>query len=219
MVSAGHNDAGKILAQVPGAAGRIDTDKLSLYITDLLSWNPRIGLISKRDTADVLVRLIAKSIQLWDLLAERVPEIVLREGVSVIDIGSGGGFPGIIWHLLNPEINVLLVERKGKKAFFLEKSALQLGGTALSVLQKDARDLVRDPRHAEAYDAAVIMAVAPPEQMGETVEGLLKPGGVFLAPRGEGVRTFSSTIGTCMGIHSAVESPEGPVLIYKKLLK
>lgn len=216
MSNAGHADADAILARVPGISDRIDSDKLRLYIAELLSWNPRIGLVSKRDTADVLVRLIAKSVTLWDLLVDSVPEVMLREKLAIVDIGSGGGFPGVIWQLLNPEVSVTLVERKEKKAFFLEKSAALLGNDSLRIFQKDARDLVRDPAVKESFDVAVMMAVAPPDQLGDAVEGLLRPGGVFLAPRSEGETIFPPTIGKRLSIHSAKMSTEGPALIYIK---
>jgi 16S rRNA (guanine527-N7)-methyltransferase len=217
MTNDGRFDADSILARVPDSAARMDSGRLRLFISELIAWNPRIGLVSKRDTANVLIRLLTKSIALWDLLVERIPEVMLRECLSVVDIGSGGGFPGVIWKLLAPEISITLVERKEKKAFFLEKSAALLGMDSLSVLQRDARDLVRDPGARESFDVAVMMAVAPPEQLGDTVEGLLKPGGVFLAPRAEGETVFPGTIGKNMGIHSAEMGPEGPALIYVKL--
>jgi 16S rRNA (guanine527-N7)-methyltransferase len=217
MPNAERSDADSILARVPGITARIDCDSLRLFVEELISWNPRIGLVSKRDTANVLVRLITKSVELWDLLVERVPEVMLRDGLAVVDIGSGGGFPGVIWKLLTPEISITLVERKEKKAFFLERSTALLGLRSLRVIQRDARDLVRDPEAVESFDVAVMMAVAPPEQLGDTVEGLLRPGGVFLAPRAEGETVFPGTIGRNMGIHSADMGPEGPALIYIKL--
>lgn len=218
MPNAGPADADSILARLPGIGDRIDSKKLHRYISELLSWNPRIGLVSKRDTADVLVRLISKSVALWDLLAAKVPQVMLREGLAAVDIGSGGGFPGVIWKLLAPEASVTLVERKEKKALFLERCALLLEDSGLRIIQKDARDLIREPFMPESFDVAVMMAVAPPDQLGATVEGLLKPGGVFLAPRSAGERVFPSHIGERMGIHSAEMILEGPALIYIKSL-
>lgn len=216
MPNGGHAEVDSVLALVPGIAGRIDSDTLRLYIGELLSWNPRIGLVSKQDTVNVLARLISKSVSLWDLFVDRVPEMKPPAGLTVVDIGSGGGFPGLIWKLLNPGISVTLVERKEKKAFFLEKSAALLGVDSLHIIQKDARDLARNTHMRESFDVAVMMAVSRPAQMGDAVEGLLKPGGVFLAPRGAGEMNGAVPIGNSMRIRDTVIGNEGPTLIYIK---
>lgn len=210
-----NREAASVLASLPGVTGRVDRAKLERYIEALLSWNARIGLISKHNTSQVLIRLVERSVELWDIAVERLPEIVLQERLRVVDIGSGGGFPGVVWKLLQQEMDLTLVERKEKKAFFLNKVATLLELASFSVIQRDLHELANDARLAGAYDVALMMAVAPPDEVGSAVERLLGRGGVFIIPRGEAETVFPPTIGADLNIHSAVATAHGPVLIYQ----
>lgn len=216
MAENGNARVTKILEQLPGIPERFKTSQISLFISELLKWNQRLGLVSKRNTGQVVVDLIRRSMALWDFVEERAPLVALREGARVVDIGSGGGFPGVIWQLMQPEISVTVVERKTKKALFLQRLAVILNVAGFAVEEKDVELLAAEAASKETFDIAVMMAVAPPGDLATAVEALLKPGGVFATLRGRNDAVFPGTIGSTMVIHSAVAGPEGPMLLYEK---
>jgi 16S rRNA (guanine527-N7)-methyltransferase len=95
--------------------------KLEEYVALVVKWNPKINLISKGDLEDIWDRHIEDSAQIVSL-----PKI----GPSWVDLGSGGGFPGIVVAILlrsiSPSTKVVLVESDGRKATFLRQVALKL---------------------------------------------------------------------------------------------
>ena len=95
--------------------------KLEEYVALVVKWNPKINLISKGDLEDIWDRHIEDSAQIISLT-----EI----GPSWVDLGSGGGFPGIVVAILlrsiSPSTKVVLVESDGRKATFLRQVALKL---------------------------------------------------------------------------------------------
>jgi len=95
--------------------------KLEEYVALVVKWNPKINLISKGDLEDIWDRHIEDSAQIVSLT-----EI----GPSWVDLGSGGGFPGIVVAILlrsiSPSTKVVLVESDGRKATFLRQVALKL---------------------------------------------------------------------------------------------
>jgi 16S rRNA (guanine527-N7)-methyltransferase len=91
---------------------------LSLFVR----WNARINLTSVRDEDSILFRHFVESIA----CARALPE-----GIStLLDFGSGGGFPGVPIALIRPEITVTLAESQGKKAAFLQEAVRVLGISA-----------------------------------------------------------------------------------------
>ena len=97
--------------------------QLSVYLDLLLSWNQRTNLTAIRDPEQVVQRHFGESL----LLASMLPSGV----TSVLDLGSGAGFPGIPLQLLHPEAVVTLAESQGKKASFLREVVRSLGLTCL----------------------------------------------------------------------------------------
>jgi len=205
-----------LLSRMPDIAERFEVGKLSLFISELLRWNDRIGLVSKRNTGEVISQMIKRSVGIWDFLVNEESSLKDKESLRVVDIGSGGGFPGVIWKILMPKLDMTLVERKANKAFFLENVAVSLGLERVWVIDKDVRDIARDCNHREAYDIATMLAVAPPDRIAKNIEKLLKPGGFFVTLRSGREKVFQSILGNSLRIHSAASGQEGAFLLYEK---
>lgn len=146
---------------------------LHRYLCEIVTWNDRAGLVSKRSTLPVLARLVDQSARLWALIAEH------KAVTAFVDVGTGGGFPGIIWKLMVPDARALLVERREKKAAFLGRTVAVLGLDRVDVFCGDARDAGHVESYSQAFDAAATLAVALPEKTIPLIEPFLRKDGVF----------------------------------------
>ena len=149
-------------------SGRLQAPQTSLYISEILKFNNMLALVSKKKPEAVLAKLIRQSVSMWDFLADKAPAIGELKGIKALDIGSGAGFPGMIWKLLNPALSLTVVERKTGKAFFIERTVLLMGLRGVRVIEKDARSLEDGWSHEKEYDVATMLAVAPPEEFSST---------------------------------------------------
>ena len=104
---------------------------------------------------------------------------------AFLDLGSGGGFPGVPLAAVVPVERVCLVESVGKKAAFL---ATVVGATGLaprvSVASSRAEDLARDPDHRERWPIVTVRAVGGLDELVELAFPLLVPGGMLVAWKG-----------------------------------
>ena len=153
-------------------------DVFRLYRDELLSWTVRrANLTSITDPDEVETRLFLES--LW--CAGALPA---TEGVRLIDIGTGGGFPGVPLAIAFLRLDVTLVEATGKKVRFLEHIIGQLGLRNCHAFQGRAEDLAHDPEHREVYDVATARGLAPLPTLVELCLPFIRPGGVLIASKG-----------------------------------
>ncbi len=89
-----------------------DCPQLHTYETLLRKWNDKINLVSKTTIADIRARHFADCAQLIDFYE-------FQHGDTVVDIGSGAGFPGLVLAMLRSDLNVILVESDTRKCSFL----------------------------------------------------------------------------------------------------
>lgn len=147
--------------------------RLQAYLDELARWNARLNLTR------------VASEQAWDKHVEEVLALLAAcppaEGTRAVDVGAGGGVPGIPMAILRPDLHVSLLESDRRKAGFLTHAAgaLQLGNVA--VLVERAEDLARRPEARESFDLAVSRAVAPPPVMCELALPLVRAGGMVAA--------------------------------------
>lgn len=148
---------------------------LLAYLQDVLRWNPQLGLVSRRDPLVVCERLVMESLELLTLVRADGVESPVR----CVDVGSGGGFPGMVWAIAEPGWSFLLVERKLGRAAFLQATAARLSLANVEVFAGSVEEAVHQPRFLAAFDVAVAMAVGPPEEIGPALEPLLGATGRF----------------------------------------
>src|SRR5580692_1016443 len=91
--------------------------QLSAYLDLLLRWNARTNLTAIRDPEGIVCRHFGEGLFCGLRLAERLP----AAGSTLLDFGSGAGFPGLPIQLLLPDLRVTLAESQGKKASFLRE--------------------------------------------------------------------------------------------------
>lgn len=103
---------------------------------------------------------------------------------TLIDIGTGAGFPGLPMKVARPDLDVTLVEATGKKARFLETMVDELQLEGVRVLQARAEDLGRESDLREAFALAVARTVAPLPVLLELTLPFVRVGGYLAAPKG-----------------------------------
>lgn len=149
-------------------------DALKAFESLVLRWNAAINLVSKGATRDLWNRHIADSAQLFTLCP--------READSWADLGSGGGFPGIVVAILakelKPGLQVTLVESDLRKATFLRQAAQAL---ALDVSVVSQRIESLSPLYSDVLSAR---ALAPLSNLLGFAELHLKSSGVAIFPKG-----------------------------------
>jgi 16S rRNA (guanine527-N7)-methyltransferase len=151
------------------------------YERELIEWNARFNLTSIVDPQQIRIRHFLDSLSCW--LAMRSSPLG-----SVIDLGAGAGFPGLPLKILQPQIELTLVEATAKKAGFLEHIVQVLRLEQVTVLAKRAEDVGQIPEHREAYDWAVARALAPMPVLAEYMLPVVKVGGRMLAQKGRDVK-------------------------------
>lgn len=162
---------------------------------ELLEWNEKINLTAIKDARGIQERHFFDSLTCFQGF-EKWPE-------SMIDIGSGAGFPGLPVKFIIPGMRLTLVESVDKKANFSRHIVEKLGLADVTVLSKRAEEVARMPEHREAYEIAIARAVAPAPTLAEYLLPLVKVGGRCLMQKGtrgpEEVRDASRIIGLCGG--------------------
>jgi 16S rRNA (guanine527-N7)-methyltransferase len=129
------------------------------------------GLIGPRETP----RLWERHLLNCAVLSEAVPD-----GVTVCDIGSGAGLPGLVLAIARPDLDVCLVEPLLRRTTFLEEAVATLGLTRVEVVRGRAEEL----RGRRSFAVVTSRAVAPLPKLARWSLPLVQPGGLWLAMKG-----------------------------------
>jgi 16S rRNA (guanine527-N7)-methyltransferase len=109
----------------------------------------------------------------------------LGDARKVVDVGSGGGLPGLPLKIVRPDLDLTLIEADQGKAAFLVQACARLGLEGVEVVARRAEEAGHDPRLREAFDVAVARALAPMPVLTELCLGLVRVGGRLLAQKTE----------------------------------
>lgn len=181
-------------------------ERLRLYAALLARWNQTIRLVSQQDVAAIWTRHIEDSLQLLPFLPP---------GLSgAIDLGSGGGLPGLVLALASG-VPFDLVESDGRKAAFLREAA-QVTGAPVTVHAQRIETLALPPR-----PLVTARALAPLPRLLALAAPLLAPGGTCLFPKGqthdaeidEARRSWRMTL----DIVPSLTAPEARLLVIRNL--
>jgi 16S rRNA (guanine527-N7)-methyltransferase len=110
----------------------------------------------------------------------------LGDARRVVDVGSGGGLPGLPLKIARPDLELTLIEADQAKSAFLVHACATLGLQGVEVVAVRAEEAGHDPRFRETFDVAVARALAPMPVLVELCLGLVRVGGRLLAQKTEG---------------------------------
>jgi 16S rRNA (guanine527-N7)-methyltransferase len=152
---------------------------LTVYEQELLEWNGKFNLTAIRDTEGIRTKHFLDSMSCALAWRDQPPR-------SLIDVGTGAGFPGLVLKILYPGMKLTLVESVGKKMSFCRHLVGKLGFEGVDQLTARAEEVGQNPAHREKYDWAVARAVANMPVLAELLLPLVQVGGAMLAQKGEG---------------------------------
>lgn len=147
------------------------------YQTLLLDWNTRVNLTAVRDPEEILIRHFLDSLTCATVTGD-------LNGRTLIDVGTGAGFPGLPLKILYPTLQLTLLDSVGKKTRFLQAVVDALNLSGVTILTDRAETIGQLPAHRERYDWAVARSVAELRVLVELLLPLCRVGGHALAQKG-----------------------------------
>ena len=149
---------------------------LRAYATELLHWNKKINLTAITDPFDVAVKHFIDSI---------IAGIYIHPSQTLIDIGSGGGFPGIPLKVLMPSLSVTLIDASRKKVSFLKHVIRTLKLENIEALYVRAEDLAGDRTFSNNYDVIISRALSSMDTFVLMALPLLAKEGIIIVMKGK----------------------------------
>ena len=172
----------KIADRCAGFGVEIDgniTGRLNLYGNLLLEWNEKINLTAITDDEGIAVKHFADSIS--------VLPIMKKKKATLIDVGTGAGFPGIPLKIACPGLEVTLLDSLNKRINFLEEVKKQLKLNDMRCVHSRAEDGGMDATLREKFDYCVSRAVARLNILAEYCMPFVTVGGYFISLKGPDV--------------------------------
>lgn len=151
-------------------------EKFDLYKKLLLEWNEKMNLTAITDDEGIAIKHFADSISVLPLIENK--------NASLIDVGTGAGFPGIPLKIANNGFKVTLLDSLNKRITFLEEVKKELGITNLECIHSRAEDGGRNADLREKFDYCVSRAVARLSVLSEYCMPFVAVGGYFISLKG-----------------------------------
>lgn len=152
-------------------------ERLEKYLELLIEWNRQMDLTSVPDEEMAERHFV-------DSLLPLTIENLFPESCTLIDVGTGAGFPGLVLAAVRPDMQVTLLEAQQKRCTFLKTvcDALQLKN--VTIIHDRAETLGKNDAHREMYIRAVARAVAPMNVLCEYLLPFVQPGGMAVCWKG-----------------------------------
>lgn len=148
-------------------------EQLGGFLREVLEKNQVMNLTAITDPEE------AVGLHLLD--SAYVEKFIPKEAETLIDVGTGAGFPGVPVKILRPQLEVTLMDALEKRLLWLEEQGENMNLEQLFTLHGRAEELTRDPSFREVFDVATARAVADLSILSELVLPFVKVGGRFLA--------------------------------------
>lgn len=161
--------------------GLVLTDRMlrqfDTYFQLLVEWNERINLTAITEPKEAAIKHMVDSLSCWN-------DRYFPPGASVIDVGTGAGFPGIPLKIFRPDIRLTLLDSLNKRVKFLQEVADRLELDCVQCVHLRAEEGARQPLLREKFDVAVSRAVARLSVLAEYCMPFVKVNGYFVALKG-----------------------------------
>ena len=158
----------------------LDDDKINkfiLYKQILKEWNQKINITSITDDTEIDVKHFIDSLTPLNVN-------LFEHGIKIIDIGTGGGFPGIPLKIVREDLDMVLLDSLNKRIRFLDEVINKLELENIIAIHGRAEELGRNASHRGKYDIAISRAVASLDTLSEYSLPFVKVGGYFISMKG-----------------------------------
>jgi 16S rRNA (guanine527-N7)-methyltransferase len=157
----------------------LQLDQLKAFVAGLREWNRVVNVISRKDEQNIWFNHILHC--LTPLFLVDIPK-----GINVLDLGSGGGLPGIPLAIVRPDLFMTLLDSIAKKTKVMDDIRIRLGLSTVRVRTGRAEEVGKEPQEQRAYDLVVARAVASLSDLIRWSSPFLGKEGLRARPRGEG---------------------------------
>lgn len=148
--------------------------QLHLFLDALETWNKRLNLISYRTKEELEVKHVQDSLSLLEVFE-------LEKGQRVLDLGAGGGFPGIPLAIMAPEAEFVLMDSVGKKMVAVQAMVEAVGLKNVKTTSGRFEELAHARQYRESFGLVVARAVAALPTLLEYAAGFVCVHGIFVA--------------------------------------
>jgi len=153
-------------------------EKFKKYMELLLEWNEKINLTAITEENEVILKHFVDSMTVLKYI---------DESASIVDVGTGAGFPGVPISIVNDNINVTLVDSLNKRINFLQEVISEINLSNIKAIHSRAEEFGQNKEHREKYDISVSRAVANLSVLVEYLLPLIKVGGKCICMKGSEV--------------------------------
>lgn len=178
-------------------------ERFDIYAATLIEWNEKMNLTAITDPSGIVTRHFADSLTFFTVAQP-------QKSASLIDVGSGAGFPGLALKIVRPDLDITLLDGTMKRITFLNEAASRMG-LAVNAVHARAEEAAVKPQMREKYDFAAARAVAAMNVLAEYCLGFVKPGGLFIAMKGPSAK------GECTDAEAAIAKMGGKTGEIKQL--
>ncbi len=167
-------DANKLNIELTG----IQLKKFYTYMNLLLEWNEKINLTAITETEEIIKKHFIDSLTI---------KKYIRDNTSIIDVGTGAGFPGIPLNIVSTDSKIVLLDALNKRLNFLNEVIEQNNLKNIETVHFRAEEAGRSKMYREKFDIATSRAVAPLNILVEYLLPLVKIGGKCICMKGSNI--------------------------------
>ena len=153
-------------------------EQFLIYYELLTEWNSFMNLTAITEYEDVLKKHFVDSVSL-------IQAVDVRKELTLIDVGTGAGFPGLALKIAYPELKVTLLDSLQKRIKFLDAVIEKLGLEGIETIHGRAEDFAKPQKLRESFDLCVSRAVANLSTLSEYCLPFVKVGGYFIPYKSE----------------------------------
>ena len=155
-------------------------EKLEGYMEQILEWNNKVNITNIVDPNDFIEKHYIDSLVIGDI-------DIFKNSIDIIDVGTGGGFPGVPLAVSYPDKNFTLLDSLNKRLKIIDQVTESLNINNVKTCHGRAEELGQKKEYREQFDLCVSRAVANLTSLAELCIPFVKVGGYFIAYKGPGV--------------------------------